>query len=134
MWSGTVHWISFGSVPRATAIFTTAASAALPIHDNLATAQQSIQAAVKSNATATVTQLATTIGSLTGQLVALQNHAQAAFYGLLTTDQQAKMNQFAPAGMMGGSMMGCGMGAGMMGGGMGARMLGAGGPPWMRNQ
>lgn len=115
---------------QATGIFTIAATAALPIHNNLATAQQSMQAAVKSNATASITQLATTIGSLTGQLVGVHNHAQAAFYTILTSDQQAKMNQTASAGGRGPGMMG----GGVMGGGMGAGMMGAGGPPWMRNQ
>ena len=109
---------------QATAIFTTAVNTALPIKGNLTTAQQSMQAAVKSNSTATIAQLATTIGSLTGQLADVHNRAQAAFYAILTADQQAKMDQSASGGRGPGMMGGGGMGHGMMGGG----------PPWMRNQ
>ena len=138
-WLTSMLTLTVAQQAQATTIFTAAANAAQPIHTNLATAQESMPAAVKSNATATITQLATTIGSLTGQLVAVQNHAQAAFYALLTADQQTKMNQTGFAGgrgpgMMGGGMMGGGMMGGRMGGGMGAGMMGAGGQPWMRNQ
>jgi hypothetical protein len=136
-WLTSLLTLTVAQQNQATTIFTNAVNTAKPIHDNLATVEQSMQAAVKSNATATIAQLATTIGSLTGQLVAVHNQAQAAFYALLTADQQAKLNQTAPAGgrgpgMMGGGMMGGHMMGGRMGGGMGAGMMGAGGPPWMR--
>jgi hypothetical protein len=48
---------------------------------------------VKSNNTATIDPLTTTIGSLTGQILDIQNKADAAFYAILTADQQTALNQ-----------------------------------------
>jgi len=109
---------------QATTIFTAAATSAQPIHTSLTAAQQSMQAAVKSNNTATIKTYATTIGQLMGELVEVHSSAQGAFYAILTADQKTKMDQTGSAG---------GPGFGMMGGGMGAGMMGAGGPPWMRH-
>ena len=77
---------------QATTIFTNALTAVSPLQTSLATAQQGLPAAVKSNATATIDQLATSIGSLQGQILAIQNKADAAFYAILTTDQQSKLS------------------------------------------
>ena len=78
---------------QATTIFTSALTAITPLQTSLATAQQSLPAAVKSNATATIDQLATTIGSLQGQILSIQNKADAVFYAILTSDQQTKLGQ-----------------------------------------
>ena len=78
---------------QATTIFTNAVNAITPLQTSEATARQSLPAAVKSNATSTIDQLSTTIGSLIGQIMAVQNKADAAFYAILTADQQTKLSQ-----------------------------------------
>ena len=78
---------------QATTIFTNALSAIRPLQTTQRTDYTSLQDAVKSNATSTIDQLASVIGTLTGQIIAIQNKADAAFYAILTADQQAKLNQ-----------------------------------------
>jgi Spy/CpxP family protein refolding chaperone len=56
----------------------------------LQAAHQSIGDAVKANDTAAIDQAATTIGNLTAQSTAIDAKANAAFYRILTPDQQAK--------------------------------------------
>src|SRR5690349_1738478 len=75
---------------EATTIFTNAQSASQTVRDSLQTQRQSLAAAVKANNTATIDSLSQTIGSLEGQLVAINSKAEAAFYAILTADQQAK--------------------------------------------
>lgn len=75
---------------QATAIFTSAQTATQNILPNIAAARQSLAAAVQKNDTASIDQLAATLGTLTGQLTAINSKADAAFYALLTADQQAK--------------------------------------------
>lgn len=77
---------------QATTIFTNALTAITPLQTSLATAQQGLPAAVKSDASATIDQLATSIGSLQGQILAIQNKADAAFYAILTADQQTTLS------------------------------------------
>jgi hypothetical protein len=79
---------------QATTIFTTALNAVTPIDTQITTAQTALAAAVKTNATATIATQATAIGTLQGQIIALQAKADAAFYLLLTTDQQTKLGNF----------------------------------------
>ena len=78
---------------QATTIFTNALTAITPLQTSETTAQQALPAAVKANDTSTIDQLATTIGSLTGQIISIQNKADAAFYAILTADQQSKLSQ-----------------------------------------
>ena len=106
-------------VTQATTIFTSSMNAVTPLQSTLNTDRQSLQTAVKGNATATIDQLAAAMGTLSGQIIAIQNKADAAFYAILTPDQQTKLNT---TGGMGGGM-GPGGGRGMMGGG---RMGGGG--------
>jgi len=87
---------------QATTIFTNAQTAITPLETNLSTYHTSMQAAVKSNATATIDQLATQIGTANGQITALQNKADAAFYAILTADQQAKLDSSGGRGFGGG--------------------------------
>ena len=70
-------------------------TALAPFEAGLRQATEALPAAVKSNATATIDTLATTIGSATAQITAIRNKADAAFYEILTPDQQAK---FGPTG------------------------------------
>jgi Spy/CpxP family protein refolding chaperone len=75
---------------QATTIFTDAATASSTLQTDMGTARQSLHDAVKKNDTKTIDQAAATVGTLTGQLTAIQSKADAAFYAILTTDQQAK--------------------------------------------
>jgi Spy/CpxP family protein refolding chaperone len=77
---------------QATTVFTNAQTAITPLQTTLSGYWTSLQAAVKSNATATIDQLATSIGTTTGQITAIQNKADAAFYAILTTAQQTTLN------------------------------------------
>ena len=52
-----------------------------------------MQTAVKTNDVATVESLSTNIGSLEGQMLAIQNKADAAFYAMLNPTQQNTLNQ-----------------------------------------
>ena len=78
---------------QATTIFTNAANSESPIRSGLKTARQSLKTAETSNDTAGIEQAAATIGNLTGQLMSIQSKARAAFYQLLTSDQQAKLTK-----------------------------------------
>jgi Spy/CpxP family protein refolding chaperone len=81
---------------QATSIFTAAQNSITPLETNLNGYWTSLQTAVKSNATATIDTLSASIGSVTGQITAIQNKADAAFYAILTADQQAILNTSGP--------------------------------------
>ncbi len=103
---------------QATTIFTNAITASQNIHQNMLTARDSLAGAIKTNDGAAIDSLSVNIGNLMGQIVAIESKADAAFYALLTPDQQAKYEAM-PRGY-GGGMRGSGMmGPGMMGGGFG---------------
>lgn len=94
---------------KATAIFTAAITNEQSIRTTMRTAHESLAAAVKKNDTATIDQVAAVIGTATTQTVATQAKAEAAFYAILTPDQQAKydsMPHHGPGrmGPMGGRM------------------------------
>jgi Spy/CpxP family protein refolding chaperone len=74
---------------QATTIFTNALTATTALQTTLSTDRTSLQAAVKANATSTIDTLSTSIGTLNGQILAIQSKADAAFYAILTTAQQA---------------------------------------------
>jgi Spy/CpxP family protein refolding chaperone len=97
----TLLTLTTGQVTQATTIFTTAINAITPLQTSIATARTSLSAAVKSNATATIDQLCNTIGTLTGQITAIDNKADAAFYALLTADQKTKLDQLGADGFGG---------------------------------
>jgi Spy/CpxP family protein refolding chaperone len=82
---------------QATTIFTTAATAESAVHDKVKVARQSLDAAVKSNETAKIDQIAASMGNLTAKLTSVQAKARAAFYQVLTADQQTKLVQFESA-------------------------------------
>jgi Spy/CpxP family protein refolding chaperone len=78
---------------QATTIFTNAQNAVTPLQTTINTDRTSLQAAVKNNDSATIDQLASAIGTAQGQILSIQNKADAAFYAILTTDQQTKLSQ-----------------------------------------
>ena len=76
---------------QANTIFTNAATALTPLRSNLQTAHTSLGTAIQKGDTASIDNLSSQIGSLTGQEVDVQSKAQAAFYKILTADQQTKL-------------------------------------------
>ena len=78
---------------QATTIFSNSLNSVTPLETNLRTARQSLQNAVKTNDVAAIETLSTNIGTLTGQVMAVQNKADAAFYAILDASQQQTLNQ-----------------------------------------
>lgn len=87
---------------QATTIFTDAASASASVRQNMRDARQNLDAAVKSNNAAGIDQAAATIGQLTTQLTSIEAKARAAFYQVLTPDQQSKLTELRMHGGPGG--------------------------------
>lgn len=110
--------LTSSQVTEATTIFTASLTAVTPLQATLNTDWQSLQTAVKGNATATIDQLSTNIGALTGQITDIQNRADAAFYAILTSTQQTTLSS---SGGMGGPGGGPGGFGGGPGGGPGPR-------------
>ena len=79
---------------QATTIFTSAAATESNLHSNFKTAHEGLATAIHNNDSAGIEQYSTTIGNLTAQMTAGQAKADAAFYQVLTPDQQAKLTQF----------------------------------------
>jgi len=86
---------------QATAIFTKEQSAESSLLTSMQAARKALQAAVEKNDATGITTSATQIGALTTQLVEDQARADAAFYAILTADQQAKYNELQSAGPRG---------------------------------
>jgi Spy/CpxP family protein refolding chaperone len=85
----------------AKAIFDAADAAAQTVSGQLASAHDALRAAIKSGAPDTdLDTLSLPIGTLEGQLTAIQAKAQSKFYALLTDEQKAKYD--ARGGGMGG--------------------------------
>jgi len=98
----TVLSLTSAQQQQATTIFANAATAESGVHDNLRAARQSLQTAIAGNDGPGIDQAAATIGSLTTQLTSLQAKARAAFYQILTAEQQSKLtkleSQHGPGG------------------------------------
>jgi Spy/CpxP family protein refolding chaperone len=75
---------------QATTIFTAAQTANQSVMSSLREAHTSLAAAIKSNDTNAISTLSAQIGTLMGQTTANTAKADAAFYAILTADQQAK--------------------------------------------
>jgi Spy/CpxP family protein refolding chaperone len=103
---------------QATTIFTTEQTALSPLNTSMQTARTALQTAIKTNDLTGIITQATQIGNLTTQQVEAQAKAEAAFYAILTTDQQTKYNQLHSVGIGGRGGLGGGFGGP---GGIGAR-------------
>jgi hypothetical protein len=77
---------------QATTIFTAAVAAHAAIRTNMKAARKSLTTAIKNNDSGGIGQASMAIGSLTAQLTAAGANANAAFYQILTTDQQNKLS------------------------------------------
>ena len=89
-------------VEQATAIFTTEATSQMTAHGSERTAHQALEAAIKANDTATIQATATTLGQMTGEMMAARALAQAQFYAILIGDQKTKYAELEQEHMMGG--------------------------------
>ena len=78
---------------QATTIFTNAIASQKSIHDQMRAAHESLKAAVQKNDSTAIDQTSSTIGSLTAQMTSAHAKAQAAFYQILTPDQQSKLKE-----------------------------------------
>lgn len=93
---------------QALTIFTTDETSEGTIRTSERTAQQALETAIKADNTATITQLSTTLGELSGQSTLARSIAEAQFYVILSSDQQTKFAQLishgpgAPGGGPGG--------------------------------
>lgn len=85
-------------VTQTTTIFTNEITQETTLRASIDTARTSLNTAIKSNATSSIDQYAAQIGTLTGQMTAVDAKAEAAFYALLTTDQKTKYDALATAG------------------------------------
>ncbi len=91
---------------QALKIFTDAETATQPIFTSIQQNHASLRDAVKKNDLATIDQVALTLGGLDGQITAIQAKADAAFYAILTPDQQSRYGTGPGGGRYGGGMMG----------------------------
>ena len=96
-------------------IFTTAYTNGQAIQTNLQTNRDALSAAVKANNTASIDQLSTASGALSGQLTAIHSKAEAAFYALLTADQKTLYDAMPHGGGPGRGGPGGGFGGGPRG-------------------
>jgi Spy/CpxP family protein refolding chaperone len=94
---------------QATTIFTNQQTAESSLVSSMQAARTALKTAVQANDLTGIVTQATQIGSLTAQQVEIQAKAEAAFYAILTADQQTKYNQ-RPFGGPGGPRGGGGFG------------------------
>ena len=83
---------------QALTIFTSAAASAATLHDNAKAAHDALQTAITSNNTAAIDQNTATIGNLAAQAANIRAKAAAAFYQILTPDQQTQFGQVMDRG------------------------------------
>ena len=94
--------LSAAQQQQAATIFTNAVTASAATRDSMTAANQALAAAVKNNDTTGIDLASTTIGNLTTQSTALNAKAEAAFYKILTADQQTKYSALRGPGGPGG--------------------------------
>ena len=87
----TLLTLTSGQQTQATTIFTNALNSITPLETNITTARTALSTAVQANDTAGITTQSTAIGTLQGQITAIQAKADAAFYALLTADQKTRL-------------------------------------------
>jgi Spy/CpxP family protein refolding chaperone len=89
-------------VEQATTFFTAEATAMSSSRASERAAHQALQAAILANDTATIQSTATTLGQMSGEMMAAHALAQAQFYAILTADQKSKFAELEQEHMMGG--------------------------------
>jgi Spy/CpxP family protein refolding chaperone len=77
---------------QATTIYTNAAMSERTLRESEKASRDSLRTAVKNNDAATIDEVASTLAQTTAQLTSIKAKADAAFYQILTSDQQAKVS------------------------------------------
>jgi Spy/CpxP family protein refolding chaperone len=98
----TLLTLTSAQVEQATTIFTTEATTHQSSRTTEHTAHLALEAAIKSNDTATIQSTSTTLGQMAGEMMAAHALAQAQFYAILTADQKTKFGELEQEHMMGG--------------------------------
>jgi Spy/CpxP family protein refolding chaperone len=93
---------------QATTIFTNEQTSESSLQTSLQTARAALKTAVQKNDLNAISSQAVQIGSLTTQQVEIQAKAEAAFYAILTADQQTRYNDRPAGGPRGGGFGGPG--------------------------
>lgn len=104
---GTLLGLSDSQKASAVKIFTDAQAAVQAATADAAATHDALAAAVKKNDIVAIDQAAGTLGTIHGKVMSIQSKAEAAFYALLTPDQQAKFDALphrGPGGMGPGGM------------------------------
>jgi Spy/CpxP family protein refolding chaperone len=83
-----------GQEQQADAIYSNALAARATLHASLKTARHNLHNAVKRMDSALIDQLSSMVGNIRAQRVAAGANANAAFYRILTPDQQSKLIRF----------------------------------------
>jgi Spy/CpxP family protein refolding chaperone len=84
---------------QATAIFEAAEQASAPLRESLSQQRQALNDAAKSNAAdAQIDELAAPLGSLSGQIAAIQTKAFRQSYALLSEEQRQKLDELKTVG------------------------------------
>lgn len=100
----TVLSLTAAQQQQATTIFTNAANSASSLHPQMKSAHEALHTAVQSNDTAAIDSAASQAGSLMGQMMAIHAKAEAAFFQILTPDQQNKLKELDQQDMHGHGM------------------------------
>ena len=98
----TLLTLNANQVEQATTIFTTEATTEQNSRASERAAHQTLETAIKSGDTATIQTTATTLGQMSGEMMAAHALARSQFYALLTADQKTKYSQLEQEHMMGG--------------------------------
>jgi Spy/CpxP family protein refolding chaperone len=77
---------------QALGIFTTSAKSEEGLHQTDRQLHDSLQAAVKNNDTASIEQLASSLGQSMAHMTSIRAKAEASFYQILTPEQQSKLS------------------------------------------
>jgi Spy/CpxP family protein refolding chaperone len=86
--------LSSAQQAQATTIFQNADRAEDPIHHSMKAAHDSLRTAIRNNDSAGIDQAAALIGQYSGQMASTHAKAEAAFYQILTPEQQTKLSEF----------------------------------------
>jgi Spy/CpxP family protein refolding chaperone len=79
---------------QATAIYTNSATAEESVHQGLRSAHESLRTAIKNNDAASIDQASNALAQEIAQSTSTRAKADAAFYQILTPDQQSKLSDF----------------------------------------
>lgn len=90
--------LTSGQQAQALTIFTNAATAGASLHDSMKTAHDALSAAITANNAGGIDQASQAIGSLSAQETSIRGKADAAFYQILTPDQQSTYSKSLAGG------------------------------------